>query len=509
MPDEVSLVDDLQRLSLQPSHFKAINKKAFTPLSLEDDFEAISPFKASFRVLMNYKDMVTFNFKAGTLLFIENLPNVFEVWPSISIKLGSKKYNCKKRLIMFLAVGFSSTERLGLTNTCYFAPIETPNKTPIPTAQVIEYELLCAFDPNEAIQLILKWLSINQFLSTVPSTHFITHHEKRLDFVLSCPDLVNEASIAQYSVSCTKLVVKKSTHALNEKSVSVPIGGLKNQLAELEDIISRALLQTEKSPAIKPSRGVLLFGPPGTGKTLLVKHVTRKYGLSVLPISASDFASSAYGEAEAKLQDLFNTAKKISPCVIFIDEIDSLCQKRDSHSSAASIRLTTLLLTLMDGCVAGGEDHKAERILFMGATNAVNSLDSALRRAGRFDREIEIPPPSRDDRLEILQTLIKKYPSTIESNELALIADACHGFVGADLGLLCKDAYLTAIARNESGEEVKLCFDNFISSLTRVKPSAMREVYVEVPKTKWTDIGGQHETKQKLIECVEWPIKVD
>jgi SpoVK/Ycf46/Vps4 family AAA+-type ATPase len=388
---------------------------------------------------------------------------------------------------------------------------------PFPIAKNIYVNLKNCSDSlsTSETHLILKWLDCNRFLSSLPSWQFLSTEEgKQLEFCIKCIGKESsETGVARYCPESTKIV--QDTVSVKGKSRGFGFGGLSIQLNELESILKQVLLfsprqsSSDKVPFIQESRGVLLYGPPGTGKTLMIRHLTSKYNIPVFAVSASDFSNAAFGEAEMKLQKIFNSAQKVAPSVIFIDEIDSLCPKRDSHISAASVRLTTLLLTLMDGCLSSAS---ASSLLFLGATNAINSLDPALRRPGRFDREIEIPPPNRDDRLSILRALMKSYSAAvITEDELNRIADVCHGFVGADLNLLCKESFLNALIRTRDAPEVSsvgVSFDDFINSLSKVKPSAMREVYIEVPKTKWSDIGGQHETKQKLIECVEWPIKV-
>lgn len=395
-----------------------------------------------------------------------------------------------------------------------------PKEKPFPTAlklQIASEQPLTA----EQMQMILKWLSTNQLISVHKSWYFLPFENENfeqttLHFSITCIDTGivahEEADIVKYCPETTKIVQPKVDEVSGSrmKDVAVKFGGLKVQVDELESIIERVVVSVPRqNPLIRETRGVLLYGPPGTGKTLMVRHLTAKYNLPVLHVTASDFSHAAFGEAEVKLQETFDSAQKMAPSVIFMDEIDSLCPKRDSHSSPAAVRLTTLLLTLMDGC---NSSASASPVLFIAATNAVNSLDPALRRPGRFDREIEIPPPNRDDRFSILSALMRSYPgSVVSEQELNRVADICHGFVGADLSLLCKEAFLSALIRsrdNQNSSQVTISYDDFITSLSRVKPSAMREVFVEVPKTKWSDIGGQSETKQKLIECVEWPIKV-
>lgn len=292
------------------------------------------------------------------------------------------------------------------------------------------------------------------------------------------------------------------------RATSSMLGGLENQFEEISKIVN-AFLKPDNITMplnIKLPRGILLYGPPGCGKTLLVKTIADSIKVSVINLSASDFALGGYGEAELKLKNIFESAKNSGRCIIFMDEIDSLCPKRDTTLNATTQRITTLYLTLMDGC--SGQKN-GSNVFFIGATNMPASLDPALRRPGRFDREIEIPPPSNNERYMILKNLIRKYPNSLNEDDLKIIADLSHGFVGSDLNLLCKEAFINSINKVSCASiNPIISISDLQSSLSKIRPSAMREVFVEVPKVKWADIGGQDMTKQKLIECVEWPIKV-
>lgn len=318
--------------------------------------------------------------------------------------------------------------------------------------------------------------------------------------------------IFKYILGKSKIEISQSKK-FNETTLSSKFGGLKIQYEELFRI-SGSIFKKENENfslygKIHSPRGILLFGPPGTGKTLLVKCIASRFNVPVISLTASDLSSSSFGEAETKLREKFELAKNLSPCIIFMDELDSLSPKRDENTNSYSQRITTFLLTLMDGCTESSS--KNSKILFFGATNSLSSVDPAMRRTGRFDFEIEIPPPSKEDRKDILHKILESITNILDDTEVDKIADISHGYVGADLNSLCKEAYLMAINNitpHKSTDHVAVSFKDFLAAFTRVKPSAMREVYVDVPKTKWMDIGGQHLTKQKLIECVDWPIKV-
>lgn len=350
-------------------------------------------------------------------------------------------------------------------------------------------------------EIMLEWLKHNVFPGKCSS--YIIHEGKEINFSL---EVLESSSDEIYKFVRNETVFEEFSTAI--KPLTSKIGGLRAQYEELLKI-SRAFLITSESlnvRTIKLPHGILLHGPPGCGKTLLVKTASDAVNVPVFSLTASDFSSGGFGEAEVKLKKLFSRAKNASPCIFFMDEIDSLCPKRDSASSASSNRITTLLLTLMDGCISSSTKS---RVFFIGATNMISSLDPALRRPGRFDREIEISPPSGKDRFDILTTILDKYPNSMSASEISSIAESSHGFVGSDLNLLCKEAFMVAIKElNNDSKFVKIKFDDMNMAFLKIRPSAMREVFVEVPKVKWSDIGGQKLTKQKLIECVEWPIKV-
>ena len=348
--------------------------------------------------------------------------------------------------------------------------------------------------------LVLQWLKNNVFSGKC--NNFIVADEKEIHFSIEVEDC-DEYQCYRYDHIET--FVEQKASKVNVSKFTV--GGLEEQFEEIYKITS-AFFKSElgnHSSNIKLPHGILLYGPPGCGKTMLVKSVSDFIKVPVLNLIASDFTSSGYGEAETKLKQFFSEARILNRCIVFMDEIDSMCPKRDSSVSSASQRATTLLLTLMDGCLDASSKSK---IFFIGATNMPCALDSALRRPGRFDREIEISPPSSKNRFNILKSILQKYPNNLNDLELNLFAEISHGYVGSDLSLLCKEAYMNSIKHSfEKDNSVAICVRDLHYAFSKIRPSAMREVFVEVPKVKWTDIGGQQLTKQKLIESVEWPIK--
>jgi transitional endoplasmic reticulum ATPase len=263
---------------------------------------------------------------------------------------------------------------------------------------------------------------------------------------------------------------------------------------------------------IEPPKGVLLHGPPGTGKTMIAKAVASETDANFITISGPEIVSKYYGESEQKLREIFEEAEKDAPSIIFIDEIDSIAPKRSEVTGEMERRVVAQLLSLMDGLKSRGE------VVVIAATNRPNAIDEALRRGGRFDREIEIGIPDRNGRKQILLIHTRGMPLEDEVS-LSEIADVTHGFVGADLSSLCKEAAMHALRRitpeidieeeipQEIIDNLVVTKEDFREALKNIEPSAMREVYIEVPHVGWDDIGGLEKAKQELIESVEWPLK--
>uniref|UniRef100_A0A669PZY8 Spermatogenesis associated 5 n=1 Tax=Phasianus colchicus TaxID=9054 RepID=A0A669PZY8_PHACC len=294
------------------------------------------------------------------------------------------------------------------------------------------------------------------------------------------------------------------------------IGGLSSQLKTIREMVELPLKQAElfKSYGISPPRGVLLYGPPGTGKTLIAKAIANEVGAHVTVINGPEIISKFYGESESRLRQIFAEASLRRPSIIFIDELDALCPKREGAQNEVEKRVVASLLTLMDGI---GSEGSEGQLVVLGATNRPHVLDAALRRPGRFDKEIEIGIPNAQDRLDILQKLLKKVPHSLTAAEMMQLADSAHGYVGADLAALCKEAGLYALRRalgkrarpsdTEVAGSVMIAFNDFLQGMKDVRPSAMREVAVDVPKVSWSDIGGLEDVKLKLKQAVEWPLK--
>ena len=293
------------------------------------------------------------------------------------------------------------------------------------------------------------------------------------------------------------------------------IGGLKNEVQKVREMIELPLRHPEifDRIGIEAPKGVLLHGPPGTGKTLLAKAVANETNANFYSISGPEIMSKFYGESEERLREVFKEAEENAPSIIFIDEIDSIAPKREEVSGDVEKRVVSQLLTLMDGIQSRG------KLVVIGATNRPNAIDPALRRPGRFDREIDIGIPDEQGRLDILLIHTRGMPLT-EDVSLESIAKVTHGFVGADLEALSKEAAMRSLRRilpeinleqpkipAQILNKIKITKQDFDEALRDVQPSAMREVLVQRPNVGWEDIGGLQQVKEELAEAIEWPLK--
>jgi len=293
------------------------------------------------------------------------------------------------------------------------------------------------------------------------------------------------------------------------------LGGLRKEVLKIREMVELPMRHPElfEKLGIEAPKGVLLYGPPGTGKTLLAKAVAGETNAHFTSISGPEIFGKYYGESEERLRDVFKQAEENTPSIIFIDEIDSIAPKRDEVSGEVEKRIVSQLLTLMDGMKSRG------KVVVIAATNRPDSIDPAFRRPGRFDREIEIGIPDEEGRLEILNIHTRGMP--VEENvNLKQIAKVTHGFVGADLEVLAKEAAIRSLRKilpeidlaqdkisAEILQKIKITSDDFKEALKEVKPSALREVLVEVPNVTWDDVGGLESLKEELHEAIEWPLK--
>ena len=315
--------------------------------------------------------------------------------------------------------------------------------------------------------------------------------------------------------------VKLSEKPAKEEAAKGPkvayedIGGLKDEVNKVREMIELPLRHPElfEKLGVEAPKGVLLHGPPGTGKTLLAKAVASETSANFTSIGGPEIMSKFYGESEERLREIFKEAAENAPSIVFIDEIDSLAPKRDEVTAETERRIVAQLLALMDGLEGRG------KVVVIGATNRPNALDPAIRRPGRFDREIEIGIPDKVGRLEILQIHTKGMPLADEV-DLDRLASMTHGYVGADLAALAREAAMRALRKilpaidleaesipAEVLNSLKVTMDDFMDAYREMQPSTLREVLLESPNVKWEDIGGLDEAKQELMESVEWPLK--
>ena len=325
------------------------------------------------------------------------------------------------------------------------------------------------------------------------------------------------------------LVTQKTTFHIAEKGETlrgVPqvtyedIGGIRDEIKKVREMIELPLRHPEifEKLGIEAPKGVLLYGPPGTGKTLLAKAVANESNAHFISISGPEIMSKFYGESEARLREIFKEAREKAPSIIFVDEIDSIAPKREEVTGEVERRVVSQMLSLMDGLEARG------KVIVISATNRPNAIDPALRRPGRFDREIEIKVPDKKGRQEILQIHTRNMPLADEEQPLPVkiekIASVSHGYVGADLEYLCKEAAMKCLRRllpelnleeekipPETLDKLVVNADDFKKALVEVTPSGMREVFIENPDVSWEEIGGLGEVKKELMEAVEWPMK--
>ena len=324
------------------------------------------------------------------------------------------------------------------------------------------------------------------------------------------------------------LVTQKTVFHIAEKGETlrgVPqvtyedIGGIRDEIKKVREMIELPLRHPEifEKLGIEAPKGVMLYGPPGTGKTLLAKAVANESNAHFISISGPEIMSKFYGESEARLREIFKEAREKAPSIIFVDEIDSIAPKREEVTGEVERRVVSQMLSLMDGLEARG------KVIVISATNRPNAIDPALRRPGRFDREIEIKVPDKKGRQEILQIHTRNMPLMSEGDgtvNIEKISSVSHGYVGADLEYLCKEAAMKCLRRllpelnleeekipPETLDKLIVNSEDFTKALVEVTPSGMREVFIENPDVKWDEVGGLAEVKRELMEAVEWPMK--
>ncbi len=325
------------------------------------------------------------------------------------------------------------------------------------------------------------------------------------------PIIITGDTVVNVSSEPVEMVEKKVPEVTYED-----IGGLGDAVAKIREMVEIPLKHPEifERLGVEPPKGVLLYGPPGTGKTLLARAVANESDAYFISIAGPEVVSKWVGESEKKLRKIFEDAEKNAPAIIFIDEVDAIAPKRENVTGEVERRLVAQLLATMDGLKSRG------KVVVIAATNRPNDIDPALRRPGRFDREIEIGIPDRTGRLEILKIHTRNMPLAKEV-DLKKLADITHGYAGADIAALCKEAAMNVLRRvlpvvklkegeqlpRQLLEKLEVTADDFREALKLVRPSVMREVLIETPKVKWEDVGGLEKVKEQLKEAVEWPLK--
>jgi len=366
----------------------------------------------------------------------------------------------------------------------------------------------------EGLQEYMIYNYLNHVFTTGDTISLNTQMGGRVQFVVT-------STKPAKPVIVTEQTVFKLGNMTKAVDASVPritydeLGGLKNEVQKIREMVELPMRHPElfEKIGVEAPKGVLLYGPPGTGKTLLAKAVAGETNAHFISLSGPEIMGKYYGESEERIREIFNQAEENSPSIIFIDEIDSIAPKRDEVSGEVEKRIVSQLLTLMDGMKSRG------KVVVIAATNRPDSIDPALRRPGRFDREIEIGIPDQEGRFEILSIHTRGMPID-EKVDLKQISKTTHGFVGADLEVLSKEAAMRSLRRilpeidldedkisAEILQKIQISNEDFRDALKEVRPSALREVQVQVPNVSWDDVGGLDELKEELREAIEWPIK--
>jgi len=366
----------------------------------------------------------------------------------------------------------------------------------------------------EGLQEYMHLNYLNHVFTTGDTITLSTQMGGKIQFVVtstkpSTPVIVTEQT--QFKLGSMTKAVDASIPRITYDD----LGGLKNEVQKIREMVELPMRHPElfEKIGVEAPKGVLLYGPPGTGKTLLAKAVAGETNAHFISLSGPEIMGKYYGESEERIRDIFKQAEENAPSIVFIDEIDSIAPKRDEVSGEVEKRIVSQLLTLLDGMKTRG------KVVVIAATNRPDSIDPALRRPGRFDREIEIGIPDEEGRQEILSIHTRGMPID-EKVDLKQTSKTTHGFVGADLEILAKEAAMRSLRRilpdidldqekisTEILQKIKITSDDFREALKEVRPSALREVSVQVPNVSWDDVGGLDELKEELKEAVEWPIK--
>ena len=366
----------------------------------------------------------------------------------------------------------------------------------------------------EGLQEYMAQNFLNHVFTTGDTITLGTQMGGKIQFIVtstkpSKPVIVTEQTIFKLGSMTKAIDVSKPRITYDE------LGGLKNEVQKIREMVELPMRHPElfEKIGVEAPKGVLLYGPPGTGKTLLAKAVAGETNAHFISLSGPEIMGKYYGESEERLREIFKQAEENAPSIVFIDEIDSIAPKRDEVTGEVEKRIVAQLLSLMDGMKSRG------KVVVIAATNRPDSIDPALRRPGRFDREIEIGIPDDKGRLEVLTIHTRGMPLE-EKVDLKKISKITHGFVGADLEALAKEAAMRSLRRvmpeidlnedkvsSEILQKIKITSEDFRDALKEVRPSALREVLVQIPNVTWDDVGGLESLKEELKEAIEWPLK--
>ena len=458
------------------------------------------------RAILDPKILKDHNWTSGQILELTGQKTTFvKLWPDITCEYDSGFIRVDGITRQNMGAGIGDKILIKPTETTAAKQIILSPSQKVHTKGVQEYMIQNYF---------------NHVFTTGDAIFLNTQLGKKIQFV-----------VTKTNPSLDSVIVTESTEfkigapAANDPDISssfIPkityddLGGLKNEVQKIREMVELPMRHPElfEKIGIDAPKGVLLYGPPGTGKTLLAKAVAGETSANFITFNGPEIMGKYYGESEQKIRDIFKQAQENSPSIIFIDEIDSIAPKRDTVTGEVEKRIVSQLLTLMDGIKSRG------KIVVIAATNRPDSIDPALRRPGRFDREIEIGVPNQDARQDILQIHMRGMPVDPQVN-VKQVAKITHGFVGADLEILAKEAAMKSLRRvlpeidlNKDKEvsltilqKIVITEKDFRDALKEVKPSALRDVLVHVPNITWDDIGGLDSLKQDLKESIEWPSK--
>jgi transitional endoplasmic reticulum ATPase len=366
----------------------------------------------------------------------------------------------------------------------------------------------------EGLQEYMIYNYLNHVFTTGDSISLNTQMGGRVQFIVTSTKPSKPVIVTQ-NTSFKLGTMTKAVDASVPRITYDELGGLKNEVQKIREMVELPMRHPElfDKIGVEAPKGVLLYGPPGTGKTLLAKAVAGETNAHFISLSGPEIMGKYYGESEERIREIFTQAEENSPSIVFIDEIDSIAPKRDEVSGEVEKRIVSQLLTLMDGMKSRG------KLVVIAATNRPDSIDPALRRPGRFDREIEIGIPDDEGRFDILSIHTRGMPID-EKVDLKQISKTTHGFVGADLEVLSKEAAMRSLRRilpeidldedkisSEILQRIQITNEDFRDALKEVRPSALREVQVQIPNVSWDDVGGLDQLKEELREAVEWPIK--